>query len=248
MKVTFRDICWFVVITFIMLYLSRCHGNEKSVLKDEVSAIKQRLEQDSLSYVAESLLWEGRLLEQEGKTNEAIQERENADAKLAFSEKTINRLAAAIKAAKLLPFDTSFVTVSPEYVTYCDSLAEESEDLLIDLNNLKKLNTHIVVGKTGELAIKDSIIKVERNLSTQYRSRYTDLEVICAKAMEINKPKNQVYIGAEILGNQNTILQNVGAVISLKTKRNKLWQISSGLQSNGLVYGRINGNILISFK
>lgn len=248
MKITYRDICWFAVVALIMFFLSRCHRDEKSTLRDEMSSVKQQLERDSLFYVAESLAWEGRLLEQEGKTNEAIKASDVANAKLLYSERTINRLSAAIKSAKLLPFDSSFVTVSPDYVTYCDSLAEESEDLVIDLNNLKKLNTHIIEGKTGELAIKDSIIKVEKNLSKQYRSRYADLEVLCSKAMGINKLKNQVYIGAEVLGTQNTILQNVGAVISLKTKRNKLWQISSGIQSNGLVYGRINGNILISFK
>lgn len=248
MKVTFRDICWVAVVALIMLFLSKCHRDERDDLSGKVAAIKSKLTQDSLTHTAEKFLWEGKLLDEQIKGHAALREAEAANSKLLFSEKVISRLSAAIKSAKLLPFDTSFVTVSPEYVSYCDSIANESESLMIDLDRYKNSNAAILTGKAVELSIKDSIIKTERNLNSQYRSRYADLEVICSKVMSQDKAKAQVFLGAEILGTQNTIFQSVGGVISLKTRRNKLWQISSGLQSNGQIYGRINGNILLSFK
>lgn len=245
MKVTYRDICWFVIVALIFFFLSRCHRDE---LKDQSLAILDKMKADSLSHNAAVLLLEGRIAEEQRKSQEMTAMAQVADAKLAVTDKTINRLTALLKQAKLLPIDTSFVTVSPEYVIYCDSLASESDGLTIEVNKYKNLSAAIIESKNQEIALKDTLINKERLNSLNCRSRFADLQAIYSKVMNDIKPKTQVFIGAEALGTQNTIFQNVGGVISLKTKRNKLWQISSGLQSNGQVYGRINANILITFK
>lgn len=245
MKVTFRDICWAAVVTLIILFLSKCHRDEKGQLNEKVKEIDAKFKNDSITHNAERLLLEGKLSDQQAVTAEVTKKNDIVLAKLNVSEATINRLAAAIRTAKLLPIDTSFVTVSPEYVTYCDSLANESEFLTADLIKYKNLNTGIIISKDRELSIKDSMIMTEKLAVEKCRKNYSDLQFIYGL---LNKSANQVYIGAELLGNQYTIFQNVGVALSLKTKSNKLWQVSGGLQNGGRWYGRINGNILISFK
>src|SRR5688572_25174294 len=141
MKVTFRDICWFAVVALIFLYLSKCHRDDKGRVNDQAAELLNKVKQDSLSHNAEVLLLEGKLIEEQRKSHVIKTQVQVAGAKLEVSEKTINRLTTLLRQAKLFPVDTSFVTVSPEYVTYCDSLAEESELLTNEVIKYKNLST-----------------------------------------------------------------------------------------------------------
>lgn len=248
MKVTFKDICWFAVVALICLYLSKCHRSETDAFKQKADSIIEKLEQDSLSHLTEVYLLDQKLKDEQGRTLQALRESDIALAKLNISQSTVVRLTNALKAAKLFPVDTNFVTVAPEYVNYCDSLATESEGLAVELSRYKNYNSLVIAGKDRELLIKDSLIAKERMFGLECRKQFADLQTVYSRALDASKGKAQVYIGAEIIGTQTTFFQNVGGVLSLKTKGNKLWQISSGIQNNGQVYGRINGNILLSFK
>lgn len=248
MKITFKDICWFAVVALIFFFLSKCHRDEKGKLHEAVNSIEAQLKEDSLSHQAARQALEGRLEAEQEIAKTAMIQAEIINAKLSASERAVNRLTAAVKAAKLFPIDTSFVTVAPEYVSYCDSLANESGVMLSELSKYKNQSGVLIAAKDRQLNIKDSLITQERILTRNYSDRLEDYKRAYQKAINLAKPKFQVFIGAEIIGNQTTFFQQVGGVISLKTKRNKLWQVSTGIQSNGLLYGRINGNILITFK
>lgn len=248
MKITFKDIIWVAVMTLVVIYLSKCHRHKTDIDTSHINEITKKHQQDSVNYATDLLVLQSKLTAQEKITNEVIIQANISSAKLDASEATVNRLANAIRIAKLLPVDTSSVTVAPEYVDYCDSLAVESEYLTKEVVRYKNINTAIVAGKDGEIDIRDSIIAREHGFAIDCRARFADLQTAYKIAMEKMRPTNQVFIGAEILGTQNTFFQNIGAALTLKTKRNKLWQISSGIQSNGQVYARINGNILLSFK
>lgn len=248
MKITFKDIVWIAIITLIIIFLSKCHRDEKNTIKEKAVALIDEAKRTDSAHKIQIIMLDSLLIALGHHTNQVNLEMQQANEKLKISEKTVQRLTTALKASKLLPVDTSFVTVSPDFVTFCDSLASESEKLTIDLSKYKNLNTALITGKVAELAIKDTIISKERHFGQECRKQFADLQTVYNKVVNDCKARNQVYVGAEILGTQNTIFQNVGAVISLKTKTNKLWQISSGLQYNGGLYARVNGNILISFK
>lgn len=246
MQITFRDLVWVGIVVLIVLYLSKCKRDETGIISDQVRIIRDKLNQDSVKAHFRITKLEFDLSQERGKTRMAITESKAVSGKLQASEVTVSRLIAAVRKARLLTPDTNFVAVAPGYVTFCDSLASSADSVFTDINRYKNLSAAILAGKARELSLKDSIIKTERTFSEECRAQFSSLQALYRKTNVA--PRNQVFIGAEILGTQNTILQNVGAVISLKTKGNKLWQLSGGLQNGGGWYGRINGNILLSFK
>ena len=170
-----------------------------------------------------------------------------SDLQLGQSIAINNRLSAAVKAAKLFPIDSTFIAVSPEYVNYCDSLAVFSDSITLNFENNKRNNAHLLLTKDTIIKLQQNQVANERASYEQCKRDFNSLRNFYAQAESQHKPRNQIYLGAELIGNQYTLIQNVGAVLSLKTKTNKLWQVSGGLQSNGGYYGRINGNFLIRF-
>lgn len=248
MKITFKDIVWIAIVVLIILGLSKCHRDSSRSQREKAEAVIADFKKADSGYKEQIGKLDSLLIAVGNYSREVKQEAQEANEKIKLSEKTIRHLSASLKAAKLLPIDTTFVTVSPDFVTYCDSLADQTDQLTIDLNRYRSTNTALLVSKESELAIKDSMISVERLFNQKYRQQFADLQTIYSKVLNDTKVRNQVFLGAEIIGTQTTVFQNVGAVLSLKTKTNKLWQVSSGLQYNGGLYARINGNILISFK
>jgi len=248
MKVTFRDICWFAVVALIMLFLSKCHRDETVSMSDRFHEINTRLMADSIAHFRAVAALEESLHAEKQATDSAARKAQAASAVVSESQATINRLTTALRTAKHLPVDGNFITVAPTYVTYCDSLADATDALAQNFNTYRLTQGAVISGKDRQLLLKDSLLIRERTFSAGCRTEVAALQAIYTKVQQENKPRNQVFLGAEISGTQATVFQNIGGVLSLKTKRNKLWQISSGIQSNGQVYGRINGNILISFK
>lgn len=248
MKITFKDICWFAVVALIIFYLSKCHNTGKVGLAGRLVALNDKILQDSIQHRTQVSALVARMELERQWSDSASYKAEVARARLDVSHMTISRLTAALKKAKLAPIDSAFVTVAPDYIIYCDSLADVTENSQYKYTALKAAQGLVVAGKDRQLQIQDSLIVAERTFARQCRAQYADLQLIYGKIFEDGKPRNQVFIGAEVMGTQQSLLNGVGAVLSLKTKRNNLLQVSSGVQSKGQVYGRINANILLTFK
>ena len=52
-------------------------------------------------------------------------------------------------------------------------------------------------------------------------------------AAPVLKPKNQVYIGVSLLGEQKQLLEGIGPVITLKTKHDHLYSVSAHYMAGG---------------
>lgn len=249
MKITFRDMVWAGIVTLIVVALSKCHRDEKYESDKEIQRITNEANAKDSAHTVEQQVADNKLNIAIGQIQNATEKQQATDRQLSQSMTTIARLSAAVKSAKLLPEDTTFTMVSPEYINYCDSLAITGEKLNIDFGEYKQKTGGLLLSKDSAFNLQGNMLKQERTAYAQCRKDYSALQLLyAAKQQSAQKAHNQVYLGAELIGNQYTVIQNVGAVVSLKTKSNKLWQVSGGLLSGGGYYGRINGNILISFK
>lgn len=248
MKFTFRDIVWVGIITLILVVLSKCHSDKNDSINASLKILHEKHVSDSLSYSKEIISQEHRVNESVYKADSLNNINQVLETKLDDKANTILRLTAALQKAKQLGIDTNFITVDQDYVDYCDSLAIKSSGLALDYFTYKKNNAALIVAKDEIIKAKDGIINIERNAKQSITNDYNALTRIYQDYQKANKAKNQFYIGAELIGNPTYFVNNVGLAISLKTKSNKLWQISGGIQTNGQYYARINGNILIKLK
>jgi len=247
MKFDFKDIAWVAVVTLIVIFLSKCH-REKTDLQDaELNKLGLKIHEDSIETARVIKQYEIIVANKDTiatlyiNRNKAIEQQ--ADKQAA----TVLRLSAALRAYQL-PGDSNITTVSHEYIDYCDSLALTSSDLAINFNNYKRNAAFIIAAKDTALLAKDSIIAAERKAKSDCKNGYNALMRIYQHDQSVNKLHSQLYIGAELIGNPNYLISNVGLALTLKTKANKLWQLSGGIMTSGQYYARINGNILISLK
>lgn len=245
MKFTFRDILWVAIIALFFLALSKCHRNEMASSQNAINAISEQLQiSDSMRY-KNIVEYEKKVSKYQNDLNAAQYQLAKVETSLNDAHATNTRLSKAVIASKSFPVDTNFVTVSPDYVLFCDSLAINNESLSTSNENYRIASSLLRFKKDSVIDAQNKIIEAERTFNTECRRQFAALQNVNKQTAP--KLKKQVYAGVEIIGNRLTVFQNVGAVLSLRTKTDKLWQLSGGLQSNGLYYGRINGNFLIKF-
>lgn len=245
---TFKDIVWIAIIVLIVLFLSKCHRDKTDAIADQVKAVSTKHEQDSIAHAAVVSVLNNQIVEAEGNARKAEVAQGVIQNTLDQSIATSQRLAKAVNIAKGFPVNASFIPVSTEYVDYCDSLAIVSDRVAGDYSAYKLKTGYLILSKDTLIRLKDQALAQEKTYLTECRKDYNALMHFYTQSEKQNKPRNQVYVGAELLGNRQSLISAVGAALSLKTKGNKLWQISGGIQSGGGYYGRINGNILIRLR
>ena len=243
MKFTWRDIVWCAIIALILLALSKCHRNDTDKMKDKYFELEKQFNNNKANHEFNQQQLQNKLVIAKEAVQIANNELKVSEAKLSQSIATIKKLGITLKAAKELEPDSTFTLVSPEYMNICDSMWYTVEKSYEQLDVFKKKYDLLVFAKDTLLQRQTFINKETSQALTHCQQDYIKLQHLYS----IQKPVNQLYIGAEILSGAY-VIQNVGVALTLKTKTNKLWQISGGIQNDGHYYGRINGNILISFK
>lgn len=248
MKITFRDIVWIVIVTLVVIGLSKCHRDDKYKINEKILSLQAKQRNDSISYNEEigakerNVVVLTKLADSVGAVNKSLESRLDGTAA------AVIKLSDALRKAKQPGIDTNFISVDQDYVDYCDSLAFKSASLANDYYDYKKNNTNILAAKDEVIKGKDAIITTERQAKQSCLNDYNALLHYYNDYQKSVRKTNQIFIGAELIGNPSYLVGNVGLVLTLKTKTNKLWQISGGLQTNRQYYARINGNILIKLK
>lgn len=248
MNITFRDIVWVAIIALIVIILSKCHRDKANSLNKDVAALLNERRMTDSAHSDEVQDLENRLYVITGQLQNAQADQRTAEQRLNKSVTTAGRLSAELKRLRDWPTDTNAIMVGGEYVTYCDSLAFTADSLIVDYTIFKRKNTILLAGKDTAISIQKQLYDKERAAREQCKRDFEALTHYYKLADNRAKPVSQVFMGAELLGNRQLLIQNVGIAVSLKTKTNKLWQVSGGLQNGGGWYGRINGNILIRLR
>lgn len=248
MKFTFRDIVWITIIALILVVLSKCHRDESDKLNAGVRALQEK-------HIADSLTYKSTIIIQENKVRGSIKKADSLTAVNKRLESTLDskasdvlRLSTELHKYRTPSIDTNLTTVDQDYISYCDSLSFKASDLAIDYNKYKKNTGFLLQAKDETIKGKDEIIATERKAKENCLTDYSAMVHFYQDCQRSNKVTHQIYIGAELIGNPTYLVNNAGIALTLKTKSNKLWQISGGIQTNGQYYARINGNILIRLK
>lgn len=248
MNITFRDIVWVAIIVIMLIVLSKCHRDESNELSKDVTALVSERKMSDAAHNIERQQLENKLSVVTGQLQNAQADKQNAEDKLTKTMATSSRLAAELKRLKGWPTDTNAIMVGQEYVNYCDSLAFTADSLAVDFVTFKRKNTYLLAAKDTAISLNKQLYNKEHAALEICKRDFNSLQRYYTLIDKRSKPTNQVFIGAELIGSKQLLVQNVGAVLSLKTKANKLWQMSAGLQNGGGWYGRINGNILIRLR
>lgn len=218
MNITFRDIVWVAIIALILIISSKCHRDKTRDLHGDAQALlTERRMSDSAHRITTQQL-ENRLNIAIGQAQVAREDQQTAETKLAKSITTATRLAAELRRIKEWPVDSTAITVSGEYVTYCDSLAYTADSIAADFATYKRKNSSLLASKDTALNLQLQLLNKERTAHEQCNKDFKALQHFYTEAEKRSKPTNQVYIGAELIGSQQLLVQNVGAVLSLKTK------------------------------
>src|ERR1044072_4462788 len=215
MKITFRDIVWIGIITLVVIVLSKCHRNKTNQLDNDVNAlVYERHVKDSI-HAQRSQGLENKLNAVTGQLQNAKADQQSAEQRLNKSIATAGRLAAEIKRLKGWPTDSTAITVSGEYVSYCDSLARTADGLTVDYTMYKRKNNVLLAGKDTALKIQKQLYDNERAAREQCKRDFEALTHYYKLADNKARPVSQVFIGAEVLGNPHLLLQNICIAVSL---------------------------------
>lgn len=248
MKPTFRDIVWIGIIALMAVLLSKCHRDYNAKQDANYKALQEKHHNDSLNYLRQISKQEQTVAITVKQADSLIKINKVIEARLDDKAADVLRLSSALRKAKIPGIDTNLITVDHDYVDYCDSLAFKASGLAVDYSGYKRNTANLIAAKDATISIKDDIIATERKAKLNCLNDYNALQHFYQDCQKELKPRTQLYAGVELIGNPSYVINNVGLALTLKTKSNKLWQVSGGIQTNGQYYARINGNILIKLK
>jgi hypothetical protein len=234
------------VCFIILLMLCNKADKEDTVTKAEYEALQAQVK-DTVKY------YQAYLEAEQHRRDSAIQARTDLQQQLAQStekEKASRaialRLAAQVQAAKSQQPDNTFVRVSPAYVQGCDSLANHIADLgkMVDQQNDDgaKLNELMLY----EISIRDSAINAQKDFNQKFMGQLDNCLEQLQTAVK-QQPRNQVYAGIGVFGNQINPLAGGQVNISLKTKSNKIFEVTGATVGNTW-YGGVGAKFLLSFR
>lgn len=171
---------------------------------------------------------------------------EETNEKLNTMQAINNRLVAKIEGAKLERPDSTWVKVSPHYVSGCDSLTGR----VVDLNNMidqqQESGLKLAQLMSYEIAIRDSSLKAQKEFNRKFSNQLDDcMTQLHAKVNQ--KQRNQVYAGIGLLGNQINPIGGGQINVSYLTRGGQIYEITGATVGN-VWYGGVGMKLLITFK
>jgi regulatory protein YycI of two-component signal transduction system YycFG len=155
-------------------------------------------------------------------TAEQVEKSELYRRSLAESQNQVQRLADKVAAAKKEKPDASWVAVSPNYVTGCDSLRLVAIDQNTKIDQVQQENKKTVELMDYEISLRDTALQhrdaFNRALLNQLDSCHAKVKVA------VNQNRTELYGGVGLLGNKTSPIGGGEGGLLLKTKKDKLYE------------------------
>lgn len=230
---------WILCTIFfvVILYLVTCKTKQATVPKSDYDAMVKATA-DTVKHYEEIIKADDAAIVTA--TAHAVQSAERAiesEAKVTEGQTIIARLNAKLNAARSQKPDSSFVTVSPEYVIGCDSLQLQSEYQDIQINRMKKDNAVLVVAKEQEIATRDNKLIDQQNFNTALQNQLDSCQDKVKEKESSVKAKNQWFGVVGLTGNQTNLLGGGEAGIILINKKGVLYGVKGEIVGGRLWYG-----------
>lgn len=157
-----------------------------------------------------------------------------------------NRLVAKIEGAKLEKPDSTWVNVSPHYISGCDSLKDHVGELNNMIDQQQEAGLKLAQLMSYEIAIRDSSLKAQKEFNRKFSNQLDDcMTQLHAKVNQ--KQRNQVYAGIGLLGNQINPIGGGQINVSYLTRGGQIYEITGATVGN-VWYGGVGMKLLITFK
>lgn len=237
-----------LLIVIAWLALEKCNaGKVETSLTQKSEALARKVEQDSIDRATRQAEYAANVTKLQNERTEATKKLDRSEILLYQSQGTINRLTIKLKEAREQPFDSSFIYVSPDYLSTCDSLGiiAGNQDKLLqeataDVKSLIDLMNY-------EINLRDSAIKDDSADIAELRADFNAQTHFFNLAIKKAKPRTKVYAGVSALG--NNINPFGGGEVSgmLVTKKDQAFELAAGFFGKEW-YGRVGTKIKISFR
>lgn len=230
---------WILCALFfvVILYLVTCKTKTATVPKSDYDALVKTTA-DTVKHYEEIIKADDAAIVTA--TAHAVQSAERAiesEAKVTEGQSIIARLNAKLNAARNQKPDSSFVTVSPEYVIGCDSLQLASEHQNLQINWLKRDYAGLVVSKQKEIEARDTALVNRTKFNHALRKQLDTCQAKIKQKEEPVKLKNQWYGVVGLTGNQTNLLGGGEAGIIMINKKGVLYGIKGEIVSGRVWYG-----------
>lgn len=238
----------FVIALCALILVQLCNKavkNDSSINEKELQ-LQKRIA-DTAKYYQAKLDADSVQRDSAAAAHKDLQQRfDQKDHALNASQATIHRLAAKIEGAKLELPDSTWVQVSPHYITGCDSLKDQALAQQEKIDQQQEDGQKLTEVMMYEIAIRDSTITAQKEFNRKFISQMEDcMGQLKAKVNE--KQRNQVYAGIGLFGNKINPLAGGQVNISLRTRNSQIYEVTGATVGNTW-YGGIGTKILISFK
>jgi len=164
---------------------------------------------------------------------------------LAESQNTVQRLADKVAAAKKEKPNDSWVAVSPNYIQGCDSLRLVAIDQNTKIDQAEQENKKTVELMDYEITIRDTALQHRDAFNAALQKQLDSCQLKVKGA--VNQQHTQVYAGVGMFGNQINPLAGGQVNVSLKTKGNKIYEVTGAAVGNTWYVG-LGTKFLISFR
>lgn len=139
---------------------------------------------------------------------------------------------------KTIPVDVHHDSIIKEYIpdTNYSKLVVQYQNLVQELLAKNIYKDSLKIDSIGYVHVTDTVTK--NNLtgrSYNYNLKYP----IIKETITIHpKPKNQLYVGGAVMGNQSAAVNSINAGVILKTKQDQILGVTAGLNTDGQIqYG-----------
>lgn len=229
---------WILCAIFfvVILYLMTCKIKTYTVPKSDYDALVKATT-DTVKHYEEIIKADDAAIVTA--TAHAVQSAERAiesEAKVTEGQSIIARLNAKLNAARNQRPDSSFVTVSPEYVIGCDSLQLVAEHQGLQINWLKRDYAVLVASKQKEIHVRDTALANRTKFNYALRKQLDTCQ-LKVKEKENVKVKNQWYGVVGLTGNKTNPLGGGEAGIIMINKKGVLYGIKGEIVGGRLWYG-----------
>jgi hypothetical protein len=164
---------------------------------------------------------------------------------LAESQNQVQRLSDKIQAAKKEKPNDSWVAVSPNYVDGCDSLRLAAVGQNARINEAEQENKKTVELMDYEINLRDTALQHRDAFNAALQKQLDSCHLKVKGA--VNQQRTQVYAGVGMFGNQINPLAGGQVNVSLKTKGNKIYEVTGAAVGNTWYVG-LGTKFLISFR
>ena len=149
---------------------------------------------------------------------------------------------------KTIPVDVPRETIIKEYLpdTNYNKLVKQYQDVVNQLLAKNIQQDSIPVDSIGYVKITDT---VQKNMVIGRSSQVNVKFPIIKETITLPAPKTrQVYAGGQISGNTGELINGINAGLLLKNKRDQIYGVNVGLNSNGQVSYGLSSYFKLKFK